>query len=379
MGIKISNIKQQKVTKKEAEGKKNLFEILNQDISFSDHFSDKKKEQFYAEISLLLAAGTDMKTALELIVEETEKEKERKLLSSIKNDIINGLSFSEALEKTEKFTDYEYYSIKVGEETARIDVVLNDLAKFFKRKIEQKRKISSALSYPIILLISAFGMVIFLLKFLVPMFQDILKSFNKELPELTQSVINVSEFISDYFLFVLLIIAGIVFFIRLNKKKTWFRKITSETAIKIPVVGDLIQKIYLTRFCHSMNLLISAKNPLLDSIGLVKKMIDFYPLQYALTKVENDVMHGKLLNESMKSFDIFPKKMTSLIKVAEEVNRLDAIFESLDEQYSKELDYKTEIFGKLIEPFVIIFISVVVGFIVVAMYLPMMEINTGLF
>ena len=128
-----------------------------------------------------------------------------------------------------------------------------------------------------------------------------------------------------------------------------------------------------------MNLLISAKNPLLDSIGLVKKMIDFYPLQQALTKVENEVMHGKLLNESMRTFNIFPKKMTSLIKVAEEVNRLDAIFESLDEQYSKELDYKTEIFGKLIEPFVIVSISVVVGFIVIAMYLPMMEINTGLF
>ena len=96
-------------------------------------------------------------------------------------------------------------------------------------------------------------------------------------------------------------------------------------------------------------------------IPLIQKMSGFYPLQYALTKVENDVMHGKLLNESMRFFDNFPKKMTSLIKVAEEVNRRDAIFENLDEQYSKELDYKTEIFGKLIEPFVIVFISVVVG------------------
>lgn len=128
-----------------------------------------------------------------------------------------------------------------------------------------------------------------------------------------------------------------------------------------------------------MNLLISAKNPLLHSIHLVKKMIDFYPIQHALEKVEDDIMHGMALNESMKQFSVFPKKMTSLIKVAEEVNKLDAIFKSLDEQYSSELEHKTEVFGKLLEPFLILFISVVVGFIVIAMYLPMIQINTSLF
>lgn len=222
-------------------------------------------------------------------------------------------------------------------------------------------------------------MVIFLLKFLVPLFQDIFKSFNKELPGITQFVIDASDTVSEYFLLIFLIIIGIVAFIVLNKKKNWFRRITANIILKIPVVGDMAQKIYLTRFCHAMNLLISARNPLLNSIQLVKKMIDYHPIQNALDQVENDIMHGKLLNESMRSFPIFPKKMTSLIKVAEEVNKLDAIFESLDEQYSKELDHKSEMFGKLLEPFIILFISFIVGFIVVAMYIPMMEINTGLF
>jgi type IV pilus assembly protein PilC len=108
-------------------------------------------------------------------------------------------------------------------------------------------------------------------------------------------------------------------------------------------------------------------------------MIDYYPIQSALAVVEDDIMHGKLLNESMRAFPIFPKKMTALIKVAEEVNKLDVIFQSLDEQYSKELDHKSEVFGKLLEPFIIVFISVIVGFIIIAMYLPMIEINTGLF
>ena len=165
MGIDINNINQAKIKpKKEFSDKKSIVAILSQDISFNKKFPDKKKEQFYSEISLLLSAGTDIKTALELIVDETEKEKDRKLLEEIKNDIINGLSFSEALKKTDKFTEYEYYSLKVGEETSRVDLVLSDLATFFKRQIEQKRKVSSALSYPIFLLVASFGMVIFLLK-----------------------------------------------------------------------------------------------------------------------------------------------------------------------------------------------------------------------
>jgi len=381
MGIKIENINQpQSITRKKDESdKKSIMALLSQDISFNKNFPDKKKEQFYSEISLLLSAGTDIKTALELIVEETEKEKDRKLLGGIKDDIINGLSFSEALQKTGKFTEYEYYSLKVGEETSRVDIVLTDLAIFFKQKVEQKRKISSALSYPIVLLLSAFGMVIFLLKFLVPMFEDIFKSFNKELPGITQFVVDASATVSDYFLLILIIIIGVYIFIYMNKKKEWFRRISSSIILRIPLIGDMTQKIYLTRFCHSMNLLISARNPLLNSIQLVKKMIDYYPIQSALAIVENDIMHGKLLNESMKEFSIFPRKMTSLIKVAEEVNKLDAIFKSLDEQYSRELEHKSEVFGKLLEPFIIVFISVVVGFIVIAMYVPMIEINTGLF
>jgi type IV pilus assembly protein PilC len=381
MGIDIKNIsqKQPKVVKNKDDDKKSIIDFLSQDISFNKSFPDKKKEQFYAEISLLLSAGTDIKTALELIVDETEKEKDRVLLEGIKNDIINGLSFSEALKKTDKFTDYEYYSLKVGEETSRVDLVLTDLAVFFKQKVEQKRKITSTLSYPVFLLVASFGMVIFLLKFLVPMFEGILTSFGKELPALTQFVVDASNAVSDYFLLFLLFFVGIFLLIYMNRKKEWFRKITAIIILKIPVVGPMAQKIYLTRFCHSMNLLISAKNPLLNSIGLVKKMIDYYPVQSALTVVEKDIMDGKLLNESMRAFPIFPKKMTALIKVAEEVNKLDVIFNSLDEQYSKELDYQSEVFGKLLEPFIIVFISFIVGFIVVAMYLPMIEINTGLF
>lgn len=381
MGIPIKNIssKSKKPVSKEKTEGASIMDFLRKDISFSSKFPDKKKEQFYSEISLLLSAGTDIKTALELIVDETEKDKDRELLTTIKDDIISGLSFSEALNKTGKFTEYEYYSLRVGEESSQVNLVLNNLSNFFKRKVDQKRKLSSALAYPLILVGAAFAMVMFLLKFLVPMFQDIFSSFNKELPGITQFVINLSETLSDYFLIFILAILGIIIFVMINRKKAWFRKTTSFVLLRIPIVGEMTRKTYLTRFCHSMNLLISAKNPLLNSIGLVKKMVEFYPIEKALDKVEDDVMHGKSLNESMRNFSIFPKKMTSLIKVAEEINKLDVIFKSLDEQYSKELEYKSEVFGKLLEPIIMVVVGFVIGFVVIAMYTPILEINSGLF
>ena len=149
--------------------------------------------------------------------------------------------------------------------------------------------------------------------------------------------------------------------------------------MRSPLVGDLVQKIYIARFCHAMNLLTAAKNPLLSSIGLVKKMVDYYPIQRALTAIEDGILQGKPLHECMRKEKVFPRKMTSLIKVAEEVNQLDTIFNKLDEQHADELAHQSEMLGKLLEPAIIFVISVVVGFIVVAMYVPMMELNTGLF
>lgn len=273
MGIKLNHINQKVAiaSRQEPKSTTGIFEFLTRDISFNKKYPDKKKEQFYGEISLLLNAGTDIKTALELIVEETEKAKDKRLLEQIKDDIINGMSFSEALEKTQQFSDYEFYSLKVGEESSRVHEVLADLASFFKNKVEQKRKLTSTLSYPVILLSTAILMVLFLLKYMVPMFQDIFKSFNKELPGITQFVVDASDAVSDYFLIFVLTLIGLVGFILINKRKLWFRKISSAILLKVPIIGELVQKIYLTRFCHSMSLLITARNPLLNSVQLVKK------------------------------------------------------------------------------------------------------------
>jgi len=132
------------------------FDFLNKDIQFgSGQIGDKKKEWFYAELNILLSAGVDIKTALELIAEGQTKKKDEELFSGIKNEIINGESLSDALHHTGKFSAHEYYSIRIGEQSGKISEVLQDLSRFFAKKIAQKRQIVNALSYPAIVMLTA--------------------------------------------------------------------------------------------------------------------------------------------------------------------------------------------------------------------------------
>lgn len=341
-------------------------------------FGDKKKLQLYTELAMLLSSGLDIKTALELSVEGLKNKSDKKLLSEIASQVINGKTVSEAFHLSGKFSEYEYFSIKIGEESGSLVPILNDLSSFYKKRIEQKRKALSAFSYPIIVLITAIGTVVFMLRFIVPMFEDVFKRFGSELPPLTQLIISFSNTVKDYGIWVLLLLLLLTAFIFINRKKIWMRKYLAHTLIAIPFLGNLVQKTYLARFCNAMALLIKTKNPLLHSLQLARKMTSFYTLEVALEKVEQDVLYGKSLHASMKAFPLFDAKMISLIKVAEEVNRLDDIFFQLNKQYSEEVEHKTQVFGSLVEPILIVFIGVFIAIILVGMYLPLFQLSTGI-
>ena len=141
--------------------------------------------------------------------------------------------------------------------------------------------------------------------------------------------------------------------------------------LRLPLFGTTIRKAYLARFCQAMNLLITAKTPLVEAVGLVRSMISFYPMEESLAKIEEDLTKGKSLNESLAKFSIYERRMVSLIRVAEEVNQLDSMFGRLAKQYSEDVEHQTKTMGSVLEPVIIVFIAVVVGGILVAMYMPM--------
>jgi len=298
------------------------------------------------------------------------------LFSKIKSKVIAGASLSEAMEETKMFSAYEFYSLQIGEESGQLTEVLKELSFFFSKKIQQRRQIISALSYPLIVFFASFGAIFFMLKFVVPMFADVFKRFKGELPYFTKLIIRLSDVFSEYSLYFILSIVAIVVFLYYNRATIWFRKYSAEVLLRTPIVKDMIRKIYLARFCQSMNLLIGAKIPLITAIDLVQKMIGFYPIEISLETVKKDIMKGDSLHNSLSKFKIYNKRMISLIKVAEEVNKMDTMFSKLSKQYSDEVEHQTSLLSSLIEPVMILFLGILVAVILVAMYLPMFQMGS---
>lgn len=356
----------------------NILNILNRDISLgSTKLKDKRKASFYSELSILLSSGIDIKTALEIITEQQSAVKIQMLYTKIGKDVIEGKSLSDSLRETGLFTNYELFSIKIGEESGRITEVLTELTKYFDKKIKQKRQLTGALTYPIMVTTTAILAVVFMLRFIVPMFVDVFKRFNSNMPALTQAVLDLSKAVSENSVLILLLISGIVFLFFTVKNKRWFRRISSTILLTIPGVKDVVKKIYLARFCQAMALLISSRTPMLRSISLVRKMISFYPYEVALKQIEDDILHGKTLHECMSGYSIFDKRIVALTKVAEEVNQLDRIFTRLNEQYTEELEHQVGMLSNLLEPFMIILVGLMVGTILVAMYLPLFQLGSS--
>ena len=377
--IDLSRYEKQKVIKPQtnADGG-GLMALLNKDISFgSKELDDKKKEALYMELSSLLQAGINLKSSFELITADLQKEKDIALYKKIQDAILGGTTFSEALQQTGKFSLYEVYSLQIGEETGKLIEVLFDLAKFYNNKIKQQRKIVSALTYPCLVLSSSLGAVFFMLKFVVPMFGDVFKRFGGKLPWITEKIIAISNAMENNFWRAVIILALFVGFILLTRKTEKFRKIFSKIVLRIPLIGNLVQKIYLARFCNSMRLLISAKLPLLRAIALIRQMIGYYPIESTLQKVEADIMNGKTLHHSLQQFSVYPKKLIQLVKVGEETNQLDYFFGKISEQYVEEVEYKTSTLSSMMEPLIIIFLGLVVGLILISMYLPLFQMSNS--
>lgn len=358
--------------------KSNLLSFFNRDFKIlGNSFSDKKKERFYSELNILFTAGIDIKTALELIEEEQSNVADKQILKNITEAVIAGGSLSQAIHETGFFSDYEYFSIQIGEESGSLPEVLKELSVFYSKKIKQKRQIVNALSYPSIVLVTALGAVYFMLSFVVPMFSDVFKRFKGELPYLTKLIIHISGMFSKYALYFFVFLILSISLIYVQRKKEWFRKLTSSIVLKLPVIGPIVTKIYLARFCHSMNLLISAKTPLINALDLVKKMVGFYPLEYSINVIREEILKGESLFNSLSKFKIYNRRMISLIKVGEEVNQLDVIFAKLAKQYTDDVEHQTSTLGSLIEPIMIIFLGVLVAVILLAMYLPLFQLSTA--
>lgn len=351
--------------------------ILNKDISLGGvEFSDKHKEKFFSELSLLLTEGIDLKTAIELAFDETENAKTKKVYEFLKNKIINGSKLSTAIKDSRYFSDYDYHNISIGEESGRIGLILEELSAYYSQKMKWQRLLIGAISYPAIVVAVSFLAIFFLLNFIVPMFDEVFKRFNGKLPWITQMIIDSSNIVKRYGWILIIFVLVIIILSAWHRKKIWFRKATSYAIQRIPGLGPLLTKIYLARFCHTMSLMLQSKVSIITSLDLAQNMVGFYPIESSLPFVKATIIKGYSLNEALANHPIFDAKLVKMIRVGEEVNKTDEMFKKIASKYTEESEHQIELLNKLIEPFLIIFLGLIVSIILIAMYLPLFKLSS---
>lgn len=351
--------------------------LLKKEVALFGHFfNNKRKEAFYSELGVLLRAGVHLREALELISEGQKKEKVRGFIAQMVDDLDGGMGLYGVLGARREFTEYECRSIEIGEESGNLPRIVEELGRFFAGKNEQRRGLVSAMTYPIIILCTAILVVVFMLRMVVPMFEDIFRQNGVELPAITKWIIGASNFLGAYGPLLLLALVAAVPTGRFLLRSEKVRRARDRALLAAPVIGAFTRSVYLAQFTRAVALLTSSKVPVLGSIQMARRMISFLPLQDALGEMEAKIMKGDGLSDSIRGNKIFDNKMASLIKVAEETNQTEYIFEKLNQQYSSEVRERSKLLSTLMEPLIIVVIGLFVGVILVSMYLPMFKLSS---
>ena len=370
---------QQKSSGKTKVEDNNVLAFLNQDIKLgSDKIKDQDKESTYLQLHMLVSSGVDIRRSFELLETEQSNKKVKEKLGALKNNLIQGKSLADAMKEVKDFSAYEYYSVQIGEETGKITEVLEQLAKYYTRKIKQRRQLISALSYPMLILAASIGAVMFMLLFIIPMFDEVFSRFGSDLPGITKTIIGISKGFSSNLPLMIVAIIGIALSMRLFKDKKWMVRFREELLMRAPIFGKITMSIYMARFCSSMALLVRSKVPLDQALGMVGQMISLSALSQPLTQVKDQIIKGSTFWSTLSQHKIFDRKMVALIQVGEEVNQLEVFFEKLADEYSSETEHRTALLSSMLEPLMIVFLGLVVGFILIAMYLPMFKLSTSI-
>lgn len=357
----------------------NSFSIGRIDLFRQRRFRDKEKSRLYSDLHLLLSSGLDIHTVMSIQMDQSQREKERKIHEDVKQDIVSGMSMAEAFRTHNLAGVYEYNALKIGEESGKIEGVLKEIARYYERKIKQRRQVVGALTYPVLVLVTALLAVGFMLNVIVPMFEEVFERFQGNLPALTQRIIDISDWMKSNGWILLVILFCVILITRFLGKRIWFRSTWHRTLLKIPVFGKLIKDIESARFCHIMSLLTGAKSPLVQSLTMVADMIGFLPLKNAVSHSANEISSGKPFFRTLEESGFFDRKFSSLIKASEEVNRLDHAFNQLNDQYNQDIDHRLSVLSSLMEPLLIIFVGGLVAVILIAMYLPLFQIGTSIY
>lgn len=331
---------------------------------------------FSRQLSTLINAGIPVVQCLNILVEQTRKKVFQKILGNVRSDIEGGEFISSALAKHPSVFDRLYISmVKSGEIGGVLDEVLERIATYLENIAELRRKVIGAMVYPVLIVFVAIGVVTFLLVFVIPKFKEVFEIFGERLPTPTRILIQVSDFMVHWIWLIALIIFAIVVAMNIviNKsekvKLQWHKFI-----LKIPIFGDLFLKISIARFTRTLGTLVRSGVPILEALEIVAETSGNKVVELAILDARNAIKEGSKISDPLKESKVFPAMVVHMIAVGEETGALDAMLFKSADYYDREVDAIVSALASILEPMMIVFLGVIVGFIVVAMYLPIFSL-----
>ncbi|MFN3550697.1 MAG: type II secretion system F family protein [Endomicrobiia bacterium] len=335
---------------------------------------------FSRQLATLISSGVPLVQGLGILEEQFESPSFKEVIKSLRLDIESGVSISEAMKKhSNVFSELYIGMIHAGEVGGILDQVLDRLATYLEASEELKAKIKGAMSYPIVVSLVAIGAAVIMLTVVVPRFAGMFKDMGVALPTPTVILMKVADFTKKYIGF---FIAGFIIFIavfrKIYKSNSKVRLFVDSKMLALPIFGDLIKKTAVAKFTRTLGTLVRSGVPILQALETVAKTAGNKLIEETILKARESIREGERIAEPLKQSGVFPPMVVQMISVGEETGQLDSMLIKIAEFYDKEVSNSVEALTGMIEPLIIVFLGLVVGGMVVAMYLPMFTIASAI-
>jgi len=335
---------------------------------------------FTRQLATLVDAGLPLLRGLRVLEKQERNANLKKVLAELGLSIEGGSTFSEALAQHPKvFNKLFVNMVKAGELGGVLEVVLKRLAEFSEKAQKIKGKVKAALFYPVAVLIVAVGIMILLMCFVVPKFKDVFAGMNMKLPGFTLLVLGISEIIKNHILETMGVIAVCVVIFLVTIKKTKIgRLLWDKFQLKMPALGPVISKVAISRFTRTLGTLVSSGVPILQALTIVKETAGNVVISNAIVKVHESVKEGETITAPLEASGVFPPMVVSMVDVGEQTGAMPEMLLKIADNYDEEVDNAVSAMTSLLEPIMIVFLAVIVGSIVIAMFLPLISMISNM-
>ncbi len=345
--------------------------------SGSKKITSKDISIFARQMSTMMTAGVPLVQSFEIVGQGHDNPAMQELIFSIKSDIESGSTMGTALSKHPAQFDNLFCSlVHAGEQSGTLESLLTKIATYKEKTEALKAKIKKALFYPVAVLVVAFVVTAILLVFVVPEFQKLFENMGGELPTFTQFVMQLSEgFQKWWWLIVLVIVGGLKVFSYLRANNKAFSDMIDRLLLRLPVVGDMLEKAAIARFARTLATMSTAGVPLVEAMEAVATTSGNSVYYNAIMQMKDDAASGQQLQVSMQQTALFPNMVVQMVAIGEESGALDSMLAKVADLYEEEVDNAVDALTSLLEPLIMSFLGVVVGGLVIAMYLPIFKMG----